>query len=46
MNDGPLAPLVGKSRSDWLSHIHSINFKLIEIAVVLHVAGDRWPTRC
>jgi cytochrome b len=37
MTDGPLVPLVGKSWSDWLTTIHSINFKLIEIAVALHV---------
>jgi cytochrome b len=37
MDSGPLAHLVGKSRSDWLSNIHSINFTLIEIAVALHV---------
>ncbi len=28
--EGPLMHLVGKDRSDWLSHIHSLNFKLIE----------------
>jgi cytochrome b len=37
MNEGPLAHLAGKSRSDWFSNIHSITFTLIEIAVVLHV---------
>jgi cytochrome b len=37
MTDAPLAPLVGKSWSDWFSNIHSINFTLIEIAVGLHV---------
>jgi cytochrome b len=37
MNEGPLAHLAGKARSDWLSNIHSINFTLIEIAVGLHV---------
>jgi len=35
--EGPLVHLVGKSRSDWLSHIHSINFNLIEAVIVLHV---------
>jgi cytochrome b len=35
--EGPLMHLVGKSRSDWLSHIHSINFNLIEAVIVLHV---------
>jgi cytochrome b len=39
MNEGPLAHLAGKSRSDWLSTIHSKNFTLIEIAVVLHVVA-------
>jgi cytochrome b len=37
MNEGPLAHLVGKSWSDWLTNIHSVNFTLIEIAVALHV---------
>jgi cytochrome b len=37
MNEGPLAHLVGKSWSNWLSHVNSINFTLIEIAVGLHV---------
>ncbi|HVY14519.1 MAG TPA: cytochrome b/b6 domain-containing protein [Rhodopila sp.] len=35
--EGPLMHLVSKGRSDWLSHIHSVNFTLIEIAVCLHV---------
>jgi cytochrome b len=35
--EGPLMHLVDKDRSDWLSHIHSVNFKLIEAAIVLHV---------
>ena len=29
--------LVGKDRSDWLSHIHAVNFSLIEAVIVLHV---------
>jgi cytochrome b len=37
--EGPLMHLVGKDRSDWLSHIHSLNFKFIEITVVLHLAA-------
>jgi cytochrome b len=37
MNQGPLADLVGKSWSNRLSNIHSINFTLIEIAIALHV---------
>jgi cytochrome b len=39
MNEGPLAHLAGKSRSDWLSVIHGWNFTLIEIAVMLHVVA-------
>jgi cytochrome b len=39
MNEGPLAHLVGKSRSDWFTNIHSINFTLIEIAVAAHVVA-------
>jgi cytochrome b len=35
--EGPLFNYVGKAWSDWLSHVHSINFTLIQIAVVLHV---------
>jgi cytochrome b len=35
--EGPLMHLVGKDQSDWLSHIHSLNFKLIEAVIVLHV---------
>jgi cytochrome b len=35
--EGPLMHLVDKDRSDWLSHIHSLNFKLIEGVIVLHV---------
>lgn len=35
--EGPLMHFVSKDRSDWLSHIHSVNFTLIEAAVVLHV---------
>jgi cytochrome b len=34
---GPLADTVGPDASDWLSHIHAINFTLIEIAISLHV---------
>jgi cytochrome b len=37
LTEGPLARIVGKERSDWLTHIHHLNFNLIEIAVVLHV---------
>jgi cytochrome b len=35
--DGPLMHLVGKEDSDWLSHVHALNFKFIEIAILLHV---------
>jgi cytochrome b len=35
--EGPLMHLVGKDFSNWLDHIHSLNFKLIEAVVVLHV---------
>ncbi len=37
--EGPLAKYVGKDRSDWLSHIHAVNFKLIQIAVAAHIAA-------
>ncbi|MGA3003923.1 MAG: cytochrome b/b6 domain-containing protein [Acetobacteraceae bacterium] len=37
MVEGPLAEFVGKDRSDWLTHIHHVNFTLIEIAISLHV---------
>jgi cytochrome b len=35
--EGPIAGIVGKDWSNWLSHIHHLNFTVIEIAVVLHV---------
>jgi cytochrome b len=35
--EGPLMHLVDKDRSDWLSHIHYLNFKAIEAVIVLHV---------
>ena len=37
LTEGPLARFVGKERSDWLTHIHDLNFILIEIVVALHV---------
>jgi cytochrome b len=37
LTEGPLTHLVSKERSDWLSHIHSVNFSLIEVAIALHV---------
>lgn len=36
---GPLFDYVGKDRSDWLSHIHDVNFSLIKIAVLAHVVA-------
>ncbi len=39
LTQGPLADSVDKSTSDWLSHIHSVNFKLIEIAVAAHIVA-------
>ena len=42
--EGPLFSYVGKDRSDWLSHIHAVNFKLIQIAVLLHIV--RHPRLC
>ncbi len=35
--EGPLMRFISKDQSDYLSHIHSVNFKLIEIAIALHV---------
>ena len=37
--EGPLMHLISKDRSDWLSHIHYLNFKLIEWVIVLHVVA-------
>ena len=39
MMEGPLAKYVGKDLSDRLGTIHSINFKLIELAVLAHVCA-------
>jgi cytochrome b len=39
MTEGPLAENVDKSTSDWLSHIHRVNFTLIEIAVAAHIVA-------
>jgi cytochrome b len=39
LTEGPLAETVSKGTSDLLSHIHVLNFKLIEIAVLLHVVA-------
>jgi cytochrome b len=35
--EGPLFDYVGKETSDWLSHVHAVNFTLIQFAVALHV---------
>jgi cytochrome b len=37
--EGPLMHLISKDQSNYLSHIHSLNFDLIEIAIVLHIAA-------
>jgi cytochrome b len=37
MTEGPLALRLGKERSDWFTHLHHLNFTLIQIVVVLHV---------
>lgn len=37
--EGPLFRYVGKDWSDWLSHIHAMNFQLIKLAVLAHVAA-------
>ena len=34
---GPLGDYVGKDWSDWLTHIHAVNFELIELAIGLHI---------
>lgn len=35
--EGPLAHVVGPEASDWLSHVHAVNFRLIEAAIALHL---------
>jgi cytochrome b len=35
--EGPLMHLIDKDQSNWLSHIHYLNFKAIEAVIVLHV---------
>lgn len=37
--EGPLFRYVTKESSDWLSHIHAVNFTLIKIAVVAHIVA-------
>jgi len=39
LTEGPFAEAVGQDASDWLSHIHVLNFKVIEALVALHVAA-------
>jgi cytochrome b len=35
--EGPLMHLISKDQSNWLSHIHYLNFKAIEALIVLHI---------
>ena len=35
--EGPLAHVVGPDNSDLLSHVHAVNFVLVEVAVVMHL---------
>ncbi len=35
--EGPLMHLVSKDQSDWLGHIHALNFNLVEAVILLHV---------
>jgi len=35
--EGPLAKYVGKETSDWLTHVHWVNFQIIEAVVLLHL---------
>jgi cytochrome b len=37
MTEGPLFNYVGKEWSDWLTHIHALNFLYLKIAVGLHL---------
>jgi cytochrome b len=39
LTEGPLAATVSEATGYWLNHIHVVNFKLIELAVLLHVAA-------
>lgn len=39
LTEGPFAEAVGQDASDWLSHIHVLNFKVIEVLVAMHVAA-------
>ena len=35
--EGPLLKYVGKDWSDWLSHIHAVNFTVIKAVIALHM---------
>jgi cytochrome b len=35
--EGPLSRSVGKDWSDWLTHIHAINFRCLEFAICVHL---------
>jgi len=37
--EGPLARMVGKSWSDWMTSQHHFLFKIVQIAIALHVAA-------
>jgi cytochrome b len=37
--EGPLMHFISKDQSDYLSHIHSLNFLLIKIVIVLHIVA-------
>lgn len=37
LTEGPLAKYVGQETSDWLSHVHAVNIKLLIAAVGIHV---------
>ncbi len=37
--EGPFAEQVGQGWSDWLTHVHAVNFTVIEATVLLHVAA-------
>ncbi len=39
LTEGPFAEAVGQDTSDWLSHIHVLNFKGIEVLVAVHVCA-------
>jgi cytochrome b len=37
MTEGPLFAYVGKAWSDWLTHVHTLNFFFLKLAVGLHL---------